>query len=296
MGYEGLYDGPEYRQSLGEKIIQHRMRWRRSSWPRFIVVAILLLGLSGFLTARYDRAWDSSGVHREESVFEVSDNAKLTVNSNNGEVYVHVGHANHIAVISVTHASGDEEQQAATAVNAHTLDSNTVSVSVNNAQGIAVGRAPRVDLDISVPETASVAIRTTSGAIVVEDVKGTIQIDATGGNIELDRTEGPVALTTSNGNIEVSDARLAGVSSFKTTGGNIDFAGELDPYGSYNFETSTGTTDITLPDFTVFHLNATTVNSTTIDNEFDSTSVGDGQHATVNIHTYSGHISIHQAD
>ncbi len=291
-GYEGPYEGPAYRQTLGDKVFPRRRR-RTSSWPLFIVIAIFILALSGFMTARYDRPW--SGGYHNHDIFAVADNAKLIVNDNNGQVYVHTGDYQHISIAMVTRTSRRDERTLST-VDARQVDSHTVVVDANNPQGDADATTSPVDLDITVPETASLAIHMTGGVVSVEDVKGNIQVGATRSNIELDSTEGQVELTTSTGNIELSDVELGGSSSLKASNGNIDFAGSLDPYGSYDFETGIGSTDITLPDSSAFHLTTFTNDSAAIENDFHSTSVGDGQQASVTIHAGNGQIAIHQED
>ena len=86
-GYEGPRGGPAYKQGLGEKISSRRTRRHVISWPSLIVIVILILGLSGFMTARYDRPWSTG--YQEHNVFDVAENAKLVVNNNHGKVYVH---------------------------------------------------------------------------------------------------------------------------------------------------------------------------------------------------------------
>ena len=278
---------------LGEKIVLRRRR--TASWPLFIVIAIFILALSGFMTARYDRPW-SRGYH-EHNLFEVADDAKLVVNNSHGKVYVHTGDYHHILVTTVTHTPRDQEHRMLVGANARMIDSRTVAVNVDGPQDEPGNIASQVDLDIIVPETASLAVHATEGVVSVENVKGNIQVDTTSGNIELDSTEGQASLTTSSGNIEASDVQLSGSSSLKASRGNVDFAGSLDPYGSYDFETGSGSTDITLPESSAFHLSTfTNDGATPIDNDFHSTSVGDGQQASVTIHTDRGHIAIHQDD
>lgn len=290
-GYEGPYDGPAYRQTLGEKIFPRRVRRRAISWPLFILIAIFILALSGFMTARYDRPW-SRGYH-DSSMFTVVDNAKLIINDNNGHVYVHTGDDQHISVTTVIRTSR-RDGRLLPSTDARLIDSHTVAVDANNPHGDAGAATSPVDLDITVPETASLAIHMTGGVVSVEDVKGNIQVDATHSNIELDSTEGQVELTTSTGNIELSDVQLSGSSSLKASNGNINFAGSLDPYGNYDFETASGSTDITLPDSSAFHL--TTFSNNSVENEFHSTSVGDGQQAGLTVHAGNGYIAIHQED
>lgn len=293
-GYEGPRGGPAYKQGLGEKISPRRTRRRTISWPFLIVVAIIILALSGFMTARYDRPW-SKGYH-EHSIFDVSENAKLVVNNNHGKVYVHTGDYQHILITTVTHVPRDQSQHMSIGADARKVDGRTVAVDVDAPSSDPNNIASQVDLDITVPETTSLAIHATQGVVSVENVKGTIQVATTQSNIELDSTEGQVSLTTGNGNIELSDAQLSGSSALKTAHGNIDFAGSLDPYGSYDFETENGSTDITLPGSLAFHLNTSFPNGAPIDNDFRSTSVGDGQQANITIRTGSGHIAIHEDD
>ncbi|MBA2678693.1 MAG: DUF4097 family beta strand repeat protein [Ktedonobacteraceae bacterium] len=293
-GYEGPRGGPAYKQGLGEKVSPRRTRRRRVSWPFLIVIAIILLALSGFMTARYDRPW-SKGYH-EHDIFDVAENAKLVVNNDHGKVYVHTGDYHHILVTTVTHIPRSQPNQPSVGADAHQVDSHTVSVTADAPSSDPNNVAFQVDLDITVPETTSLAIHATDGVVSVENVKGNIQVDTTRSNIELDNTEGQVSLATDNGNIELSDAQLSGSSALKAAHGNIDFAGSLDPYGSYDFDTGNGSTDVTLPESSAFHLNTTSQNDVAIDNDFHGTSVGDGQQATITIRTNDGHIAIHEDD
>ncbi len=292
-GYEGLRGGPAYKQGLGEKISPRRTRRGIISWPSLIVIAILILGLSGFMTARYDRPW-STGYH-EHNIFDVAENAKLVVNNHHGKVYVHTGDYHHILITAVTHIPRDQSHTSP-GFDARMTDSHSVAVNVDALQSNSGDVATQVDLNITVPETTSLAIHAADGVVSVENVKGSIQVDTTHSNIELDSTVGQVSLTTDNGNIELNDAQLSGLSALKAAHGNINFAGSIDPYGSYNLETETGSTDVTLPESSAFHLNTSSHDVTSIDNDFHNTSVGDGQQANITIRTSGGHIAIHEDD
>jgi hypothetical protein len=225
----------------------------------------------------------------------VAENAKLVVNNNHGKVYVHTGNYHHILITAVTHIPRDQSHTPP-GFDARMTDSRTVAVNVDALQNNPDDVASQVDLNITVPETTSLALHAVGGVVSVEGVKGNIQVDTTHSNIELDSTVGQVSLTTNDGNIELNDAQLSGSSNLKAARGNINFAGSLDPYGSYNFETETGSTDVTLPESSAFHLNTSSHNGTAIDNDFHNIDVGDGQQASITIRTDSGHIAIHEDD
>src|SRR5215467_10178123 len=93
----------------------------------------------------------------------------------------------------------------------------------------------------------------------------------------------------------------------KTDTGSVTFEGTIDPKGLYQFETNTGSVDVTLPGNSSFHLDAST-DTGSINSDFPgvnvqhsnftggnvNSDVGSSPGATVTLKTDTGSISLHQ--
>src|SRR5215469_4717334 len=69
---------------------------------------------------------------------------------------------------------------------------------------------------------------------------------------------GQVVLTSNTGSVQASGGTLSGNSQLITNTGSITFSGSLSQMGTYQFQTNTGSVDVTIPGTSVFHVDAST--------------------------------------
>src|SRR5712691_2134487 len=151
---------------------------------------------------------------------------------------------------------------------------------------IGVDKSPwsQTDLQVTVYDEADLVIRTNSGDINVTGVNGQVN------------------LTSDSGTITLSQVFLARNSSVSTNSGDIWFDGVIDRNGSYQFQSESGSVDVTLPPDTSFHA-AVTTNSGSFNSDFPEVNsqpsggnidgdVGNPPRANVMIKTDSGSINL----
>jgi hypothetical protein len=98
--------------------------------------------------------------------------------------------------------------------------------------------ADRIDLDLVVPDMASLDLTTTSGDLAVANFTGNVQ------------------LKSDSGSIDVTASKLTGNCQIRTNTGTEVFNGELEAGANYQFVTSLGNIDVTLPSASAFQLDA----------------------------------------
>ena len=86
---------------------------------------------------------------------------------------------------------------------------------------------------------ASVEAKTVNGAIEITATSDRIQAETVGGRIQLDGVEGDVSASTVGGSIHVSGGDFTRVK-FSSVSGTIEFAGNLDRKGTFEFNSHSG--------------------------------------------------------
>src|SRR5882724_11967150 len=132
------------------------------------------------------------------------------------------------------------------------------------------------DVDLDVPQGATVQIQTQNGDISIEHVSQKIEVGSIGGSISVKDSSGRVTLTTAGGGIEATninplegddnfdvtsvsgDIQLEKVGHAKLTAksvtGNINLLGSLAHNGNYGFNTMSGDVTLSLPADASFRL------------------------------------------
>ena len=80
----------------------------------------------------------------------------------------------------------------------------------------------------------------------------------------------------------------------ETNYGSVRYAGSIDPQGTYTFKTINGNVNLTLPGNAAFQLQATT-GSGSVNNEFGSALVGQGQRAQIMVNVTNGSVVVNRA-
>jgi DUF4097 and DUF4098 domain-containing protein YvlB len=296
-GYTGLrpYEGPVPGQMQGGNFRQRPYRRRgRGLWFWIILAFIIISLMSGGW-----RSFNSPGPGFERNPVEqkqmmgkpidytVTGQPTIVINDTNGNVQVNVGKSPTDVIIQAVNESNPFGNPN-TVQPVSSQEGNTITTSIPDSQP---GSA---DLQVTVPQGADLNIQTDSGDINVNGVNG------------------QMTLKTNSGDITASNDVMSGQSTMTTNSGGISFDGTISTGGSYQFQTNSGSVDLTVPSTPGFHLDASTHSGSIHPNGFPGVSVqnnisgsgqkinsvvggsSQGQGATVTITTDSGYINLHQ--
>jgi len=293
-GYTGLrpYAGPAPQQRQGEYFGQRQYR-RRGRGPWFwIILAIIIISLmSGGWRSFNGPGFDRNHVEPKQIVgkpidYTVTGQATIVIFDPDGNVTVTEGQSNTVMIRAVNNNPFGNPNNLPLTSN-QSPDGKTINVNAQDS-----GQGP-VDLKVVVPNNTILQLQTDSGDININGV------------------EGQMTLKTNSGSINTSNDVLSGSSTMSTRSGHISFDGTMGTGGSYQFQSNSGTVDLTVPSTPAFHVDATT-DTGSITSDFPSVSIqknssgsgskasGDvggnsqGQAAKVTITTGSGDINLHQ--
>jgi hypothetical protein len=210
--------------------------------------------------------------------FSVGIHPTIIVNDPNSDIHVHSGGKVSTVAVQVT---GMREG----APNIQQDGNGSLIITGANSD-----QSAHTNIDITVANEADLVLETTSGNIDVQGVDGQMQ------------------LTSEDGSITLTQVALARNSLVKADSGSITFTGSLDPQGTSQFETGSGTVDVTLPADASYHLHVISSGGTfnsdfplsfspsNNDNTIDAkTDVGKSPSATLTLTTASGSINLLQA-
>ena len=208
--------------------------------------------------------------------YQVGMHPTIVINDPNGSITVNTGGSSG----SVTVQTPGRDQEAVPLVNYN---------SSEDSLNIAVDKSPwsQSDLEVTVSDEADLVIQTSTGDINVTGVNGQVN------------------LTSDSGTITLSQVSLARNSSVSTNSGDISFDGAIDPNGSYQFQSGSGSVNVTLPPDSSFHA-VVTPNSGSFNSDFPevnsqrpggpiSGDVGNPPRANVVIKTDSGPVNLNKA-
>ncbi|HEU5227179.1 MAG TPA: DUF4097 family beta strand repeat-containing protein [Ktedonobacteraceae bacterium] len=306
-----MYGGSGQQQQMGEKPRTSRERRPRRGWIFLLVVLLLIVLVAGgvvSLASSFVSSLSSTGTHS----FSGIAHPKLVIQDDSGTIHVHTGGSGDAVTVSETKFVRGIGPLSLDGMHVdYTKNGNTISIVAQSGNGALFFGSRDIDLDITVPTVSDLSIHNGSGQVEVDDINGSVVAKTGSGSINASNLNGPVTLetgsgsinasgingqaiiTTGSGSIEVTDAKLSGQSVVKTDSGPIKFSGSIDPAGSYQFETGSGSIDATLPTSSAFKLNAST-GSGDVTNDFGSTAVGNDPRAALRMQTGSGSISLHK--
>jgi Toastrack DUF4097 len=288
-GYTGLrpYAGPVAGQTQGGNYRQ-RPYSRRGRGPWFwIILAFIIFSLisggshfSGGFGYRSDPGFGNYSINKQQVMIQpidktVNGQATVVINDPNGNVTVIQGQSNTDVIFQPVNG------------NSFPGNPNDIQHSINQTGNtITASVQDSVDLQVTVPNGANLSLNTGSG------------------NINVSGVDGQMTLITTDGGINASNDVLSGSSTITTNAGDINFDGTISKGGNYQFNTSSGSVNLTLPSSPAFHVVATT-NSGSIDipgvqnNSSGTQATGDVganspvQGTNVTIKSDSGTINLH---
>jgi hypothetical protein len=120
------------------------------------------------------------------------------------------------------------------------VEGNQIRAEVDRVLTSGINFPQPIDFDIKVPGTTDLELLTSVGDIWVTGISGQL------------------SLISDTGSMYVERGLLTGHSMLKTSLGSVNFHAGIDPYGTYQFATETGSVTVILPDDTAFELDAST--------------------------------------
>ena len=274
-------------QKIGTPQFRQRQHGRRSPWLWVIVLLIIMVLLGSGLGL--PRAGYNFSKIEPSHTFSVGALPTIVINDDVGTVNVHTGGTNNSVIVQVTDVSrglGNNLDNGQVSYNQDSAN-NTITVNANSGSGFFGSNS--IDIEVTVPTDSNLQIETNTG-----------EVDVTG-------ITGQMSLSSNTGSIHAEQDSLTGQSILKTDTGSVTFEGTIDPKGSYQFATNTGSVDVTLPGNSSFHVDAST-NTGSITSDFPGVNVqhgdftgasahsdvGNAPGATVTLKTDTGSISLHQ--
>ncbi len=211
--------------------------------------------------------------------FEVAANPKLILNNDTGSIHVRAGPSgNEVSIQATKHLWGSPNTIEVSYT--QNTEANTITVNVDRQSHFV----DWVDFDVTIPSTATLQLKTTTGSIDVSGVSG------------------EMLLSCNSGSIEASDGTVSGNTQLITHSGSVTFTGAIDRSGSYRFETTSGSVNVTLPSESVFHVEASTMTGSirtnfpgvTVQHHHAVGDVGSSPQATISLRAVTGSIKLYQ--
>lgn len=197
----------------------------RSNTPLIIAIVVIVvlllcccLAVAGLLlTGALAVPWSTvtsarvEATEKIEKTFEVSAPTTLSVNVNVGDVSIQTGDGAEVRIYAVKHAWGRDRQQAQEYLDDFEIQisqpgTGEVSIEAETPRKLrTIGRAPSVDLEITVPRKTDLDLTTNVGKIEVTGVQGTFDIRANVGDVTLRDVyfEGDSLVRSDVGNLEL---------------------------------------------------------------------------------------------
>ncbi len=261
------------------------------------LVGITLLLIVGCGDIVVELGSDGAGTSSDQPVetkddsFIVGPTPRLAVTSFNGSITVTAGPADTIRVQATLRRADKIEYEAV-------QDGDTVTVNARQ-EGRTFGRSPGAEIEVTVPPSTGVDLRTSNGMISLDGVQRSGSLRTSNGKIVVDGMTGDLIARTSNGAIGVTG--FSGGVELETSNGSVEFDGELTPGSANEMATSNGAVRVTLRGTPSVRLDATTSNSTVTsrlpvlttsagDNHLAGT-IGDGE-AELRVHSSNGSVTI----
>ncbi len=218
--------------------------------------------------------------------FEVAANPTLILRNETGSIHVHGSPSCTEVVIQATRHSGLwGDPDGVTVSYAHNIEANTITVIVDGQ--IHAFDWGKLTFEVTVPSVATLQLKTATGSIDVGGVSG------------------EMALSCDSGSIDVREGTISGQTQLITTTGSVTFDGAIDQRGSYRFETTTGSVNVTLHGDSAFHVDAATITGALHTNfpvvaaqhfigHQASSDVGGAPHAAIRLRTMTGSINLYR--
>lgn len=207
-----------------------------------LVLTILLLVVGVCLLIAAGVYFVISTVRVETRHFSVTGHPHIVVHNEIGTIHVNAGSD----ATTITFKTKLQTRRFGKA--AHTswvcyeqsVEDNEILAEVDRVLTPGINLPQPIDFDIMVPGNADLELMTSGGDIWVNGISGQL------------------FLMSDTGSMYVQHGLLTGNSMLKTSLGSVNFHEGMDPYGTYQFATETGSIHVILPDDAAFELDART--------------------------------------
>jgi len=277
---------------------------RRGSCLRRLLIFVVVVALLGAGAAFIARNTILAG----PTTIAVSAHPTLVIDShaNNGSTFTHDATSIHIQaantgnkiILQAMNPYGISLPLSIPVPYDRSSDGSTIIIDVDSLQSSRV--------DITVPAALDLKLYTNSKNIEVDGVSGQVVLSSNSGTITVTHStlSGSSLLVNNSGAINATQDNLSGPVTFNNNGGSITFNGSIDSNGTYQFQSNSGTIDVTLPRNTSFHLDATanSANNASITSDFPGlpvkkaaihADVGSPPRALVTLYNNGGSIKLH---
>ena len=198
----------------------------------FLIVAILaLVAVAGGIYKARQRMgdadfwpanWGNPYVFTEQvsSAQPIPANARIAVSDVRGDISVHAEDRAEILVTvkkTVSEFRQSDAQSRADAIHFTIVDNHDGSFDVTPQQQGSDSRRMQTDLDIHVPQHASVSASTQQGDVTIAGVAGTVEASTHKGDLDIRDAGGDVTVSTDHGDVRITGAA-----------GNVQLSGKGD--------------------------------------------------------------------
>ncbi|GCF08330.1 DUF4097 family beta strand repeat-containing protein [Dictyobacter arantiisoli] len=272
-----------------------------------IVLAVALLAGLVFI-GLLSRLGSQSNV--ENYLFDQKTHQKIIINDNQGSIHVHSQSKGPFVFRVTKHSEGMGLGSVGMEVSFNQYGPTISVLAQVQADPIFVG-SRGIDIDVSVPSTASLEVHSVNGnitltnlddqllvqigtgSIKLENSQGQMTLQADSGTISTTNVRGQLNITNHQGNVEAHRVALHGQSSINAGNGAIAFDGTLDRSGHYRFMTQNGPINLALPASSAFRLQIDE-GSGPLHNQFGQLSRGTNPQAVIAVSTQHDIISLHE--
>ena len=179
-----------------------------------------------------------------EKTYDLGDTPRLSISNTNGSVTVQTHDTARITVraertVQAVTDEGARELLAATTITEN-VQGSSVSLTTRRPSSFGMGQQAEVRYEVRVPRGASVALRTTNGALSLDGVQGVVELETVNGRVR--------------------GTGLGHVQRAETVNGSIDLSLDLVPRQGATIETVNGSVELTIPAATAATLSVRTVN------------------------------------
>ena len=164
-----------------------------------------------------------------ERTYDLGDAPRLAISNTNGSVTVQTHDAATITVraertVQAVTEEGARELLASSTIT-EDVQGSSVSLTTRRPPSFGMGQQAEVRYDVRVPRGASIAVRTTNGALSVEGVQGVVELETVNGRVRGSALGQVQRAETVNGSIDLSLDRIAPKgSTIETVNGSVELS------------------------------------------------------------------------
>jgi DUF4097 and DUF4098 domain-containing protein YvlB len=146
--------------------------------------------------------------------------------------------------------------------------SRSGDVSVRGTKGAVEAKSTSGDVEVT-DASGRIVIESVSGDVRASQLNGDVRLESVGGTIEVRDVTGEVRAETTSGDVSLTGVTSRSVTA-TTVSGEVEYEGNIDPNGRYEFHAHSGDIRLEIPEATSAQFNIETF-SGSLDTEFSLT-------------------------